>query len=538
MDEWNARIAELRARQNPSSQTEQQAEEARKHASQTWQDTHGEAASATEFIPSPELKRLFREVARRIHPDFATDPADLERRTRLMAEANRAYQAGDADALRRILDEYRDGADAIPGEGTGAELIRLIRQISQARDRIAAIERELAVLRQSEIARLAQDEEDAKLEGRDLLAELADSVRVRIRIAREMSTESWWWRPDARKAMDKPEFELKLRDGQLLVSISAGRSRLIARGSKDAADLTKVRQDSPVPISKSRAWKLAEQGDSEAQWEIGWVYSVGGVTPDGWSVPCGVQCTNEDIILEGGRDYEEAARWFRKAAEQGLARAQCSLGDAHKRGDGLPKDLVEAALWYDRAAKQGYAPAQFELGSSYESGLGIDQDRAEAFNWYRKSADNGYHLALFKMGVLYSEGKDVRPDYAEAVRCFQEAAKRGLSAAYINLGHLYAEGKGVPQDEAEAVRLYRFAADEGFTSAQNHLGVMYFEGRGVSTSHSEAANWFRKAAEQGDSHGMLNLGRTLWAQGNYAEAYLWLSAAATNSKAPPGGRVP
>lgn len=184
LDEWNARIAELRARQNPSSEAQQKAEAAREHASQTWQDTHGEAASASEFNPSPELKRLFREVARRIHPDFASNPADLERRTRLMAEANRAYQAGDADALRRILDEYQDGADAISGEGAGAELIRLIRQISQARARIAAIERELAALRQSEIARLFQDEQEAKLEGRDLLAELADSVRDRIRIAR------------------------------------------------------------------------------------------------------------------------------------------------------------------------------------------------------------------------------------------------------------------------------------------------------------------------------------------------------------------
>src|SRR5581483_5610730 len=40
LDELNARIAELRARQNPSSQAQQQAEEAREHARQTWQDTH------------------------------------------------------------------------------------------------------------------------------------------------------------------------------------------------------------------------------------------------------------------------------------------------------------------------------------------------------------------------------------------------------------------------------------------------------------------------------------------------------------------
>jgi hypothetical protein len=186
LDEWNARISELRAQLTPSAATKQQAEEAREQARQTREDAHGEAATACDFNPSPELKSLFREVAKRIHPDFAKDdPVDLERRTRLMAEANRAYQAGDADALRSILDQYNDHADTVPDERVGAELIRIIRQISQARDRVASIEQELATLRQSEIALLAQDEEEAKRKGRDLLAELASSVRERIRLAEQ-----------------------------------------------------------------------------------------------------------------------------------------------------------------------------------------------------------------------------------------------------------------------------------------------------------------------------------------------------------------
>ena len=70
---------------------------------------------------------------------------DLERRTRFMAEANRAYAMGDDETLQRILDEYQDGADAVEGEGVGAELIRLIRQISLAKSHVAAIKRELDI---------------------------------------------------------------------------------------------------------------------------------------------------------------------------------------------------------------------------------------------------------------------------------------------------------------------------------------------------------------------------------------------------------
>jgi DnaJ-class molecular chaperone len=167
------------------------AQQAREQAHQTYEDAHGAASKTSEFAPSPELKSLFREVAKRIHPDFCPDASDLERRTRFMAEANRAYEAGDTDALQRILDEFQDGADAIAGEGIGAELIRIIRQISQASERVAAIEAEMAVLHQGETALLKKQAEEKERDGHDLLAELATAVREQIEQAkREYDTLS------------------------------------------------------------------------------------------------------------------------------------------------------------------------------------------------------------------------------------------------------------------------------------------------------------------------------------------------------------
>jgi len=196
LDEWKARIAELQARMHPSVTSQADAEEAREQARQTYEDAHGKASENVDFTPSPELRALFREVAKRIHPDLSKDAADLERRTRFMAEANRAYEAGDAEALQRILDAYQDGGDAVEGEGIGAELIRIIRQISLARGRVAAIERELARLRQSEIALLKKQAEEKEQEGRDLLVELATAIREQIeratkeheRLAKEAGT--------------------------------------------------------------------------------------------------------------------------------------------------------------------------------------------------------------------------------------------------------------------------------------------------------------------------------------------------------------
>lgn len=186
LDDWEAKVVELEASLRPSASAKQNAQEARKRAEETHQATHGEASKVQEFKPSADLKSLFRDVAKRIHPDFAKDDADRQRRTLLMAQANDAYSRGDAETLQRILDDYDESSESVPGEGVGAELIRVIRQIHQAKKNIAAIEQELIRLRASEIAQLMQDADNAQQEGRDLLRELAASVRERISDAMKM----------------------------------------------------------------------------------------------------------------------------------------------------------------------------------------------------------------------------------------------------------------------------------------------------------------------------------------------------------------
>ena len=55
------------------------------------------------------------------------------------------------------------------------------------------------------------------------------------------------------------------------------------------------------------------------------------------------------------QDYEEAIRWFRLAAEQGVASAQSRLGFMYSKGEGVPQDDREAVRWHRLAAKQGHA---------------------------------------------------------------------------------------------------------------------------------------------------------------------------------------
>src|ERR1039457_2068171 len=129
LDEWNAKIAERMAEEEGTEDARTAAEQARMRAEESSTAAHGESAAVQGFTPSPELRSLFREVAKRVHPDLATDEADRQKREQLMAEANAAYQKGNAAALKRILEEYESSPESVKGAGVAADLVRAIRQI-------------------------------------------------------------------------------------------------------------------------------------------------------------------------------------------------------------------------------------------------------------------------------------------------------------------------------------------------------------------------------------------------------------------------
>ena len=169
------------------------------------------------------------------------------------------------------------------------------------------------------------------------------------------------------------------------------------------------------------------------------------------------------------KDYSEAVKWYRKAAEQGSARAQCYLGECYYYGRGVSQDYSEAVKWYSKAAEQGYASAQCNLGYCYQYGQGVSQDYTEAVKWYRKAAEQGSADAQNNLGNRYYNGQGVSQDYSEAVKWYRKAAEQGDADAQYSLGLCYQYGHGVSQDYSEAVKWYRKAAEQGHANAQKQL---------------------------------------------------------------------
>ena len=220
----------------------------------------------------------------------------------------------------------------------------------------------------------------------------------------------------------------------------------------------------------------------------------------------------EDMFQNGlehydKKNYTEAVKWYRKAAEQGHTRAQFNLGFCYDEGQGVTQDYYEAVKWYRKAAEQGHAGAQNNLGVCYENGYGVTKDYYEAVKWYRKAAEQGHARGQCNLGYCYDKGNGVTQDYYEAVKWYRKAAEQGNAQAQFNLGVCYEYGQGVTKDFNEAVKWYRKAAEQGHAGAQNNLGVCYENGNGVTKSINEAVKWYRKAAAQGNSYAKDNLKR-------------------------------
>jgi TPR repeat protein len=123
----------------------------------------------------------------------------------------------------------------------------------------------------------------------------------------------------------------------------------------------------------------------------------------------------------------------RKEAEQGNANAQYNLGNAYYLGQGVPQDYTQAAVWYRKAAEQGIQYAQLNLGNAYRTGQGVTQDYAEAVVWYRKAAEQRDADAQNNLGMAYQNGIGVPQDYAQAAVWYRKAAEQENASAQVGL---------------------------------------------------------------------------------------------------------
>ena len=237
----------------------------------------------------------------------------------------------------------------------------------------------------------------------------------------------------------------------------------------------------------------AEQGHAQAQNSLGFMYSWGlGVKQDNseaqkWyrlAAAGGIAIARERL----DRLQAAAGRTAQTGTEHSTAGNESAdelyrKGRMYYYGQGVNLNYEEAAKWYRKAAWLGHVDAENCLGTMYSLGQGVRQDNEEALKWYRLAAAGGNVKAGEKAAALEEAAASRQ---RTRVELYQKAEN-------------YYYGHGARLDYAEAAEWYRKAAELGSADAQYSLGDMYQFGQGVRQSYRDAANWFRKAAAQGNA---------------------------------------
>jgi hypothetical protein len=149
---------------------------------------------ATPRFTTDAVRKLFRDVAKFVHPDLARDDAARRQRHALMVAANRAYALGDEEQLRGILQDWQRSPEAVVGMDEAAVRLRLERRVAQSEEQLERLDQELEALRQSPLGRLKTMVDAAMAQGKDLVADMVRRLQRDILVARNR-LEALTWTP-------------------------------------------------------------------------------------------------------------------------------------------------------------------------------------------------------------------------------------------------------------------------------------------------------------------------------------------------------
>ncbi|MEU5214863.1 hypothetical protein AB0G79_01515 [Streptomyces sp. NPDC020807] len=198
LDELEALIAEARAARSGDPEDLRRAREARaavmpmpgvEELFHDWLDTDGLSPEASAMLtertvrapkrvrPSEEARRLYRELARKAHPDLAREEGELRRREEFITRVNAAYALGDEERLRELSAEWEAGP--VPAEerlSESEELYARLEWLAERKDMLSGVARELEESAIGAMLRMAPDDPDRLLEeiAEQLLAQVSE----------------------------------------------------------------------------------------------------------------------------------------------------------------------------------------------------------------------------------------------------------------------------------------------------------------------------------------------------------------------------
>ncbi|WP_437107213.1 hypothetical protein [Streptomyces sp. enrichment culture] len=195
LEELDARILEARAARTGDPEDLRRADEARarlmpipgvEELLNGWMDGDGLFPEATAMLtdqpvrppqrvrPSEEARRLYRDLARKAHPDLAQEEKERQRREEFITRVNAAYARGNEAELRELAEEWAVGPQLERAPSAAEELYARLEWLARRKELLTVVAKELEESAIGAMLRLAQDDPDR------LLEEIAEQLRAQV----------------------------------------------------------------------------------------------------------------------------------------------------------------------------------------------------------------------------------------------------------------------------------------------------------------------------------------------------------------------
>lgn len=253
----------------------------------------------------------------------------------------------------------------------------------------------------------------------------------------------------------------------------------------------------------------ANWGHAEAQYIIGNYYMHGEYTArDSLRAICWYKQAAEAGVPEAQYDlmlcYSDAEindstiLWGTQPACRDSSLAQINVGYAYYK----KKDYNNAATWWKKAAEQNEVIACLNLVYLYEDDI---KDSVASLHYLKKAAELGSPEANNNMGINYILGHMVDKDVTKAIYYFKRSADAGLSIACNNLGIIYFGKEYGIKDRKLAALYWKRGAELGSPKCQYGYGTALIKGHGVKKDKEQGIRWLTLAAQNGSEDAMAEL---------------------------------
>lgn len=190
-------------------------------------------------------------------------------------------------------------------------------------------------------------------------------------------------------------------------------------------------------------------------------------------------------VLGSSNIWAESSSLFEsrmKLAEQGDTTAQYNVGNMYAQGMFVKPDLNQAIKWLEKSAQNGHIEAQYTLATLYKSDAFQGSKLKDSFIWMQAAANNNHKSAQHYLGHFYETDKVVPINNQLAFQWFSKAANQGDSESKRHIGMMYYDGRGVDKDHKKAFEWVKKSASDHNYKAQLTLASMYQQGIGTNSS--------------------------------------------------------